>query len=165
MFNPYYPQQQMYQNNVYNPMMNAQQRLAQMEQQYPQYGMSPAQMSGTLNGRIVDDFANITANDVPMDNMGAVFIKSDGSEIQKRFWGNDGLIKVTSYKAILDDKSENSDILSTSEEKLKSDLSDAFTARFDEVMNKLETMEKSITGKRATKNVKSNADDVPAGNE
>jgi hypothetical protein len=153
-------------------MMNAQQRLAQMEQQYPQFGMSQTPMSGSqsvmqmsLAGRIVDSFENITANDVPMDNVGAIFIKSDGLEIQKRFWGNDGLIKVKSYKEILDEKNENTDILSTSEEKLKSDLSDAFTARFDEVMNKLETIEKSFNGRKAVKNGKSNANDVPTDDE
>jgi hypothetical protein len=137
------------------------------------YGnMQAAQMSGSLvgaqmslAGRIVDNFESITANDIPMDNAGAIFIKSDGMEIQKKYWGNDGLIKTTSYKRILDTKDAEANTLSSKEEKLKIDLSDEFTARFDEVMNKLGELEKSITGKRVVKNDKRNTDDVSTGNE
>lgn len=115
----YYPNNQipMY-SQGYNPMMNAQQRLAQMEQQYPQFAgqnyMQPTQMSGAgqqqvgLNGRIVDDFNTLSANDVPMDGNGAIFIKKDGSEIQLRNWTANGTIQTTSYKPILEPNSENS---------------------------------------------------------
>lgn len=114
----YYPNNQMpMYSQGYNPMMNAQQRLAQMEQQYPQFAgqnyMQPTQMSGAgqqqfgLNGRIVDDFNILSANDVPMDGNGAVFIKKDGSEIQLRNWTANGTIQTTSYKPILEQNSEN----------------------------------------------------------
>ena len=33
-----------------------------------------------LNGRVVDNFNMITANDVPMDNFGAIFVKVDGAD-------------------------------------------------------------------------------------
>lgn len=69
----YYPNQPFQQ--PINPMMNPQQRLQQMEQQYPQFAnqnMQPTQMPGALQnqmlaGKIVNDFSEITANDVPMN--------------------------------------------------------------------------------------------------
>ena len=55
-----------YQQPIYqNPYMDRMQNL----QSYQQPLQPQMQMQG-LNGRIVDDFGNITANDVPMDNMG-----------------------------------------------------------------------------------------------
>lgn len=115
------PYQSFYPNNQipmysqgYNPMMNAQQRLAQMEQQYPQFAgqgqfqpqMQQTQQFSGLNGRIVDDFNTLSANDVPMDGNGAIFIKKDGSEIQLRNWTANGTIQTTSYKPILEANSE-----------------------------------------------------------
>jgi hypothetical protein len=141
-------------NMPYNPMMNAQQRLQQMEQAYPQFGMSPTQTS-ILNGRMIDDFSNIKANDVPMDNVGAIFIKSDGTEIQRRTWNNDGFIETTSYKPILDSEKENADKLPKSKEKVKIDLSDEATEgimnKFDEIMKKIDSLEKSIVPKQTTR--------------
>lgn len=98
-----------------NPVMNTQQRLAQMEQQYPQFAgqgqfqpqMQQAQQFSGLNGRIVDDFNILSANDVPMDGNGAIFVKKDGSEIQLRNWTANGTIQTTSYKPILGPNSEN----------------------------------------------------------
>uniref|UniRef100_A0AAU8B8G5 Uncharacterized protein n=1 Tax=Dulem virus 39 TaxID=3145757 RepID=A0AAU8B8G5_9CAUD len=116
------PYQSFYPNNQipmysqgYNPMMNAQQRLAQMEQQYPQFAgqgqfqpqMQQTQQFSGLNGRIVDDFNTLSANDVPMDGNGAIFIKKDGSEIQLRNWTANGTIQTTSYKPILEPNPEN----------------------------------------------------------
>ncbi len=106
-----YPQMNNY-NQPYNPMMNAQQRLAQMEQQYPQFAQ-PMQFQPQisqhlgLNGAIVDDFGVISANDVPMDGNGAIFIKKDGSEIQLRNWTANGTIQTTSYKPVLEPNFEN----------------------------------------------------------
>jgi hypothetical protein len=169
-YNPYYNQQ------MYNPMMNAQQRLAQMEMQYPQYGqqsMFPTQISGSqmsLSGRIVDSFGSITANDVPMDNSGAIFVKRDNSEIQHRIWNADGTIKTTSYKPILANFDSNTKNLSLNEEKLKFALSDEATEgimnRFDTLESKIESLESILGKKRSVKrNDKSNADDVSAADE
>jgi hypothetical protein len=142
----------------YNPMFNTQQRLAQMEQQYQQQNMFPAQISGNLMsvaGRVVDSFDSITANDVPMDNSGAIFVKRDNSEIQHRIWNADGTIKTTSYKPIvdvLDDKMVN---LSSGETELKFALLDEVTEgimnKFDEVMKKIDGLEKSIVPKPTTR--------------
>ena len=53
-----------------------------------------------LNGRIVDDFNSITANDVPMDNFGAIFVKADGTEVQRKVWDKNGRIITVPFKAV-----------------------------------------------------------------
>lgn len=157
----YYPQMNNY-NQPYNPMLNAQQRLAQMEQQYPQFAqqgqyqpqMQQTQQFAGLNGKIVDDFEMITANDVPMDGNGAIFIKKDGSEIQLRNWAANGTIQTTSYKPILAPQNSNADILSSESEKLKIELSDeateVFMKRFDDIEKRLDDFGISLT-KSSTK--------------
>ena len=75
----------------YNPMLSPQQRLMQMEQQYPQFSqqnqfMVPTQMSGAsqpaqgIVGKIVNDFSELTANDVPMNGSAAFFPKADQNQ-------------------------------------------------------------------------------------
>lgn len=163
-YSPYYSPMPMYQQ-PYNPMMNAQQRLAQLEQQYPQYaqpGMSPTQMSGTLNGRIVDDFSSITANDVPMDNVGAVFFKKSGDEIQHRIWNADGTIKTTSYKPVLAPNAQQAGISSSEVSKAEIGLSESATegimGKLDEVMARLDKIEKSFGAKTTSIKAKKDGD-------
>lgn len=97
----------------YNPMLSPQQRLMQMEQQYPQFSqqnqfMVPTQMSGAsqpaqgIVGKIVNDFSELTANDVPMNGSAAFFPKADGSELQVRSWTANGTIQTVVYKPVLD---------------------------------------------------------------
>jgi hypothetical protein len=125
----------------YNPIMNTQQRLAQMEQQYQQQNMFPTQMSGSLAGRMVDSFDSVTANDVPMDNSGAIFIKRDNSEIQHRIWNADGTIKMTSYKPVLGTLNANASKLSKNGENVKIGLSGEAT---EGIMNRFDTLESKI---------------------
>jgi len=110
----YYPNNQM---NGYQPMYG--QQYQGFQPQFQQQNILPAQMSGTpqqqiqqmpagLNGRIVDDFSVLNANDVPMDGNGAVFIKRDASEIQWRNWAANGTIVTTSYKPILEQNNQES---------------------------------------------------------
>lgn len=109
-FNPYLNQQQMmnspYQNG-YSPMLSPQQRLMQMEQQYPQYSQQnqfaqqPAQQQPQgIVGKIVNDFSELTANDVPMNGSAAFFPKADGSELQVRSWTANGTIQTIVYKPV-----------------------------------------------------------------
>ncbi len=103
----YYPNNQMptYQPMYGNQFQNfqppyQQQNMVQTQMQAPQQQFQ--QMPVGLNGRIVDDFSVLNANDVPMDGNGAVFIKRDASEIQWRNWAANGTIVTTSYKPILE---------------------------------------------------------------
>lgn len=127
--------------------------------------MLPSQMSGTsqqqvqgVNGRVVDDFSAVSANDVPMDAMGALFIKSDGSEIQRRMWNANGMISTISFKPVLEEQASNSP---NGEEKAKFDLSEAstevFMKRFDDITDRLDKMEKNF-GKTATPRSKKEVD-------
>lgn len=142
----YYPQMNNY-NQPYNPMMNAQQRLAQMEQQYPQFAQPmqfQPQMSQHLglNGAIVDDFGVISANDVPMDGNGAIFIKKDGSEIQLRNWAANGTIQTTVYKPVQEEnKSEGTNTPQMDFNALNEDV----RALREDIMARLDTIEKSVS--------------------
>lgn len=82
-------------------------RMAQLQQYQQSLQMQPTQMSTTsqpqgIIGKVVGDFSEITANDVPMNGTSAVFPKNDMSEIQIRTWGADGKIQTISYKPILE---------------------------------------------------------------
>lgn len=143
---PVYPNYNFQPTQVQNPYID---RYAQQQQTQQ---MFPSQMSGTsqqqvqgLNGRIVDDFGTISANDVPMDTVGAIFIKSDGSEIQRRVWSSNGTISTISFKPVFDGQTNN---LPQTEENAKFDLSEAstevFMRRFDDITERLEKMEKNF---------------------
>lgn len=136
----------------YNFALSPQQRLAQMEQQYPQFAPQQAAQAqmlvAGLNGRIVDDFSQVTADMVPMDAVGAFFIKRDNSEIQRRAWGNMGNIEITAYKpdtAALNASSANSTI---DTEKLKiglsEDVTELLSEKFSGLEKQIEDLKKSL---------------------
>lgn len=116
------PQINPYQQNfsqplqVQNPYMD---RMVQLQQYQQGLQMQPTQMLGAsqipqpqgIIGKVVGDFSEITANDVPMNGTSAVFPKNDMSEIQIRTWGADGKIQTISYKPILEkNKAEGTNI-------------------------------------------------------
>lgn len=109
-FNPYsQPMMNSPYQNGYNPMLSPQQRLMQMEQQYPQYSQQNQFMQQPVQqqpqgivGKIVNDFSELTANDVPMNGSAAFFPKADGSELQVRSWTANGTIQTIVYKPVLD---------------------------------------------------------------
>lgn len=93
--------------NGYNPMLSPQQRLMQMEQQYPQFSQQNQFMQQPVQnqpqgivGKIVNDFSELTANDVPMNGSAAFFPKADGSELQVRSWTPNGTIQTIVYKPV-----------------------------------------------------------------
>lgn len=111
-FNPYLNQQQMMSNpyqNGYNPMLSPQQRLMQMEQQYPQFSQQNQFMQQQIQqqpqgivGKIVNDVSNVSPNDVPMDGSVAVFPKNDMTEIYCKQWTANGTIQTVVYKPVLE---------------------------------------------------------------
>lgn len=137
-----------FQNQMQSPYID---RFAQNQamQQMNQMQNQPVQQIQGLNGRIVDDFGMITANDVPMDAMGALFIKSDGTEIQRRVWTSNGTIATSRFKPVLEEQTN----LPNGEEKAVFDLSEASTEvlmkRFDDITERLDKMEKNF-GKAST---------------
>ena len=158
------PQMNNYGQMMPNPYMD---RMAQL-QQYQQ-NLQPAQIPVTypqqpqgIIGRSVNDFSEITANDVPMDGRSAIFPKNDMSEIQVRTWGNDGKIITTSYKPILAHQNQMADASILESEKLKIELSDdvtdAFMKRFDNIEKRLDDFITKSAAKTSTSRVKKEAD-------
>lgn len=95
--------------NGYNPMLSPQQRLQQMEMQYPQFTQQNQfmqqpvqQQSQVIVGKIVNDVSNVSPNDVPMDGSVAVFPKNDMTEIYCKQWTANGTIQTVVYKPILE---------------------------------------------------------------
>lgn len=150
---------------TYYPQMNQQalqSQLNYLQNQQAQYqnmlsGMNQQQNVARqdISTQIVDSFESISANSVPMDNTGAIFVKRDGSEIQTRRWNPNGQIVTVSYLPVLSDGVENN---AENEEKLKIGLSDeattAFMSRFDDLANKIDLLEQSLSGKRQTRQKK-----------
>ena len=152
-YSPGYPQQQPYPQQMQNPQMD---RLAQL--QAMQQSLQPAQMQPTYQGifgRIVDDFGAITANDVPMNGIGAVFIKKDGSEIQIRNWNANGTIATTSYIPILEPQNAETGINTPNPNGLNlgelTSLIGAISQKVDGLSLQLNDLLKSKTGTQAEK--------------
>lgn len=159
-YNPYsYQPANPYQ---YNPMMDARQRLAQMEAQYPQYAgqnMVGTQMSLPnqigIQGKIVNDFSEISVNDVPMSGNAAFFPKADGSELQVRSWTANGTIQTVTYKPILEQNSSDS---ANPQQIDFNALNEDVRALREDILARLDSLEKSMSAK-ATTRVKKGADE------
>jgi hypothetical protein len=135
-----------------NPQMDRYNQLQAMQQSLQP--VQPQQNYPGLFGRIVDDFSLITANDVPMNGGGAVFIKKDGSEIQIRSWTANGTIATTSYAPILEPNNAEANISTPSETELKfgelatlignvSEKVDSLSTRLDSFINKAKSKKES----------------------
>jgi len=94
-----------------------------------------------INGKYVNDFSEITANDVPMDVPSSIFIKTDGSEIQVRSWNGNGLIESRTYKPILDEKSVKTINSSTNEIKFEYE---HFNNVLDDIKTSIDTVLESV---------------------
>lgn len=117
-------------------------RLGQLQNmQQPQMMQQPVQRSMNISGGVVDDFGMITANDVPMDGTGAVFIKRDGSEIQIRNWTANGTISTSVFKPIkMEEMSKTPDNLPNGLEALYT----TFEDKFNQLFNKIDKLEESM---------------------
>lgn len=98
-----------------------------------------------LSGRFVDAFESITANDVPMDGNGAIFVKRDGSEIQVRNWTAQGTIATSVFKPVqMANPKEISGTSSTSEIRLPDDVVAMLQEQFEKINKRFDELEKSI---------------------
>lgn len=141
--NPAYQQyMQQYQQPNYQQNSYAQSNNPYVQNQ----GMVGTQMSlpNNLVGKFCDTYENITANDVPMTGQPAIFVKNDGTEIQTRSWTPSGTIQITTYKPITDNKTVETEKLSTNElESLRND----FTALNEVINGRFDKLEKAILGR------------------
>lgn len=138
------PQMNPYQNS-YQPMQNPYlAQIGQYQQNFQppqiQQAQQPQQQSG-LVGRVVNDFSEVKADDVPMNGTPAIFIKSDMSEIEVRIWGNDGLIHPTPYKPILEQKQQED--TNTTQMDFNA-LNEDVRALREDILARLDAIEKSV---------------------
>lgn len=152
--NPYYLQQnQQGYPQYYNPLAQVQNK--SMDQlNFNQNTAGPYQQNQIvqgINGKIITEISQITANDVPMDGSVAFFPKQDLSEVYAKSWNADGTIRTVTYKPVLDNEPKN---VPTDTEKLKCELSDEATegimSKFDEISDRLGQLEKSLQSQRKT---------------
>lgn len=140
------------------PMQNSYiDRMNQLQQYQQNLQMSPTQMSGTsqqpqgIIGRVVNDFNEITANDVPMNGNAAFFPKADGSELQVRSWASNGTIQTITYKPILEqNQSEGTNIPQND----FTTLNEGINAFREEILARLDNIEKSMGGNAIKSNSK-----------
>lgn len=152
--NPYYLQQnQQGYPQYYNPLAQVQNK--SMDQlNFNQNTAGPYQQNQIvqgINGKIITEISQITANDVPMDGSVAFFPKQDLLEVYAKSWNADGTIRTVTYKPVLDNEPKN---VQTDTEKLKCELSDEATegiiSKFDEISDRLGQLEKSLQSQRKT---------------
>ena len=149
--NPYYLQQnQQGYPQYYNPLAQVQNRAIDYQQNIPNNYQQNQIVQG-INGKIIAEMSQITANDVPMDGSVAFFPKQDLSEVYAKSWNADGTIRTVTYKPVLDNEPKN---VPTDTEKLKCDLSDEATQgimdKFEEISDRLGQLEKSLQSQRKT---------------
>lgn len=152
--NPNYFNQNPYQNNFNQPMQipmpmqnpymdrmnqlqNYQQSLQMPQQQFPTQQNQPQ----WIIGRVVNDFSEITANDVPMNGNAAFFPKADGSELQVRSWTANGTIQTVVYKPILEQKQTEGTNIPQND---FTALNDGINAFREEILARLDSIEKSV---------------------
>lgn len=149
--NPYYLQQnQQGYPQYYNPLAQVQNRTIDYQQNMSNTYQQNQIVQG-INGKIITEMSQITANDVPMDGSVAFFPKQDLSEVYAKSWNADGTIRTVTYKPVLDNEPKN---VPTDTEKLKCELSDEATegimSKFDEISDRLGQLEKSLQSQRKT---------------
>lgn len=108
--NPYYFQNNPYQQQMYNPMAPYQDRLAQLQAQYnqqPPYNQM-AQQSQTvgLNGEVVDSIDVVKAKNVDMSGNVTFYPKSDMTEIYTKQLQSDGTSRIVTYRAVQPEESK-----------------------------------------------------------
>ncbi len=116
------------------------QNMGQINSPFQKYSMPG------INGRVVNDFNEIIADDVPTNGTYAVFVKNDMSEIQARTWAADGKIVSVAFKPVLEPQNNNS----TPEPQkavvgLSDEVTEAFMNRFDDIMNKIDVLEEIVS--------------------
>lgn len=148
--NPYYLQQnQQSYPQYYNPLAQVQNRPIDYQQNIPNNYQQNQIVQG-INGKMISEINQITANDVPMDGSVAFFPKQDLSEVYAKSWNADGTIRTVTYKPVLDGEPKTA----AESEKLKCDLSEESAQnimnKFEEISDRLGQLEKSLQSQRKT---------------
>lgn len=154
--NPYLQQRFYQQPQQYQQMQQLQQPTQQIQQ--PQF---QSQQLPQLIGRPVNQVEEITANDVPMNAPYALFPKSDLSEIYLKSWTANGTIQTIAFKPVQMNQADNS-LHNQSELKLglSEDVTQVLMSQFEELKNKIDRLEQSMSGSSGTVRTKSKTSTV-----
>ncbi len=138
MYYPYQPTRQ------FTPQVNFQPYQQPMLYNQPQYNNQVT--IPQISGRIVNNIAEVTANEVPMDGNQSLFPLTDKSCIYAKSWGADGTIKTTKYiLEVPEGESEDS----------KDGLYEMVSKRLDQFETLLTNKNNSKTRKEVTEDVQS----------
>lgn len=125
-----------------NYMQQYQQNLQPVQQQsVPVQSQQPI----GITGRTVQSVEQITANEVPMDGSLAFFPRQDMAEIYAKQWNADGTIKTVIYRPVMDNAVNSQGNNQNQQITIPDDVTQAFMDRFDELSNKMEQLENSLT--------------------
>lgn len=139
-----YPQYQPYQPQPTMPNIYMD-RLSQLQAQQ----IMPTQMSGAIQNftpfvKVVDNMEAVKVADIPMDGNVYYFPKADGTEIYAKQWLANGTTQILIFKPVFND----GDNLTENDNKiplqLTNELFGAINARFDDLTDKLDKIEKNI---------------------
>lgn len=148
----YQPPSNPYQNNygqpmqMQNPYMDRMNQLQSFQQNLQQPQISQNQPQGII-GRVVNDFSEITANDVPMNGSAAFFPKADGSELQVRSWASNGTIQTVVYHPVIPENAEHGANIPQND---FTALNDDVKALRDDIKDMRSMIEKSMGGTTKT---------------
>jgi len=115
----------------YNPMMNAQQRLSSLEQQFPQFAPQPI-----LKGRPVSSFDEAKAAMVDLDGTPTYFVDSANNSIYCKQINLDGTASMYIYKKV-EDKVAEEDVAPV----MKDEFTVAITGLQEQINNIMEVLE------------------------
>lgn len=148
----YQPPINPYQNNytqpmpmppMQNPYADRMNQLQNFQQSLQQPVQQPVSQPQGIIGRVVNDFGEITANDVPMNGNAAFFPKADGSELQVRSWAANGTIQTVVYRPVFEqNQAEGTNIPQMDFNALNEDV----RALREEIAERFDRLEKSMSG-------------------
>ncbi len=150
----YFMQYQQPQYQQPNPYM---QRMEQL-QQFQQTLQAPVQNQQMPTiGKIVESIDIVKVTDIPMDGNMYYFPKADGTEIYTKQFGMDGKTRILTFKPVLEDEPNNLPLEGKNYQICLSDeATEAFMKQFEELKERLDGIEKSMT-KSMSKTTKSTA--------
>lgn len=135
-----------------NPYIDRMNQLQQYQQSLQQTQFQPQAQAPGIIGRVVNDFSEITANDVPMNGNAAFFPKADGTELQVRSWTPNGTIQTVVYRPVLEQNASETtnapqmdfNALNEDVRALREDMKDV-REMLEKSMNKANTRAKKVT--------------------
>ena len=143
----------------YNPMMNAQQRLSMLEQQYPQFAQQGQQVTPFLKGRPVSSYDEAKAAMIDLDGSVFYFIDNAHRAIYTKQINLDGTASLNTY--VLVDPGKTQQQAQDQQKVVLTDPEPSVTrSEFIQAVTALQDQINSVTDK-LKEGVKANVQSVP----